>query len=85
MISVKVNGVVKVMVTTAALIDVVIAGKVMALKMISVKVIVIAAIVTVELINSVRVIAKTNIVSMVMQKLTSAEYDKLSNRLHSLN
>eukprot|EP00731_Ephydatia_muelleri_P025312 Em0017g395a len=85
MMSVKVNAVVKVIsviVMTSALIDVVIAVKVM---VISVKVIVIAAIVTGELMNSVRVIAETYIVSMVMLKLTVAEYDKLSNRLHSLD
>ena len=32
-----------------------------------------------------RVIAETHIVSMVMLKLTVAEYDKLSNTLHSLD
>eukprot|EP00731_Ephydatia_muelleri_P024391 Em0016g662a len=74
MMSVKINAVVKVIsarvVMTAALIDVVIAVKVM---VISVKVIVIAAIVTGELMNSVRVIAETHIVSMVMLKLTVAK------------
>ena len=53
--------------------------------MISVTVIVIGVIVTYELMDFVRVIAETHIVSMVMLNLTVAEYDKFSNRLHSLD